>query len=158
MEISIKPSYLIIPVIALITFFVGQLFVSAGMSWYHTLHLPSFTPPSWIFSTVWTIIFLFTTVAALIVWQTFERDRHFWFIIALFVLNALFNILWSYLFFVKQSMGMASVDAFLVFLTSFGLLIEVSRRSLLVASLLIVYPAWSLFATFLNLIIVVMNR
>ena len=83
MEISIRLNYIVIGLITLIVSTLGRVFSSAGMRWYYTLKLPSFTPPSWVFGIVWTIIFVATATAVALVWNRFERDRQFWLIIGM---------------------------------------------------------------------------
>lgn len=157
MEISIKLNYLVIGLITLVVSMFGRIFSSAGMQWYYTLKLPSFTPPSWTFGIVWTIIFVTTASAVALVWNRFERDRTFWLIIALFALNAILNVLWTYLFFSQHKIGFALVDAGFLFISVLSLIVLIGQRSLFVASLLAPYLGWMTFAIFLNAAVWWMN-
>ena len=157
MEISIKLNYMVIGLITLVVSTLGRVFSSAGMRWYYTLNLPSFTPPSWVFGIAWTIIFALTATAAALVWNRFERNRHFWFIIGLFVANAFLNILWTYLFFSQHKIGFALADAVLLFITVLSLIVLIGQCSLFVASLLAPYLGWTTFAIVLNAAVWWMN-
>ncbi len=49
---------------------VGSIFtVSSVGTWYATLTLPSFSPPSWVFGPVWTALYLMMAFAAWRVWR-----------------------------------------------------------------------------------------
>jgi translocator protein len=66
--------------------------------WYPTIHKPSWTPPSWLFGPVWTILYAMIAIAVWLVWCRRESgDIHsalVWFAFQLFL-----NAPWSPLFF-----------------------------------------------------------
>ncbi len=155
----IKTNYIIIPLTALITMLVGTSFTSRGIEWYQTcIKLPSFTPPHWAFGIVWAAIFMLATAAALIVWNTFDRTREWRDTIALFIVNAVLNALWSYLFFVQHDSAAALLDAMALEATILGLMIFISHQSLPTALLLLPYALWVGFAIVLNWTIWLLNR
>ena len=157
MTITIKLNYIIFSFITLALTTINRFYTSAGMKWYYTLTLPSYTPPGWFIASVWIVIYLFTTLAVILVWNTFKRDRVFYVIIALFILNAFLNGLWSYLFFYRQMIGFAFIDAVAILISLLALLVTIGQRSLFVAAFLIPYLGWIFFATWLNLMIFFMN-
>ena len=66
-----KPNYIIIPLITIATALVGSSFTQSGMVWYdERLIRPDWNPADWVFAPVWTIIFVLTTIAALLVWNS----------------------------------------------------------------------------------------
>ena len=153
MQVSIKLNYIVIAVITFVVSLLGRFFTSTGMQWYYTLNLPSYTPPAWFIGAVWMVIFATTATAVTLVWNRFERDAKFWLIIGLFALNAVLNVLWTYLFFNQHMIGYAFVDAVGLFTTVLLLIVLIGQRSLFVASLLAPYLGWLTFATFLNFVI-----
>ena len=157
MQVNIKPNYIVFSAITLGISLLGRFYSSSGMKWYYTLNLPSYTPPGWVIGTVWTVIYVLTTVAVIMVWNNFSKDRQFYFILGLFALNAFFNVLWTYLFFYQQSISLAFIDALAVFITLLALIVAVGQRSLTVAGLLAPYLAWITFAVWLNLMVWIMN-
>jgi tryptophan-rich sensory protein len=150
---TIKNNYIVIITLALLTMFIGSYFSWGHMEWYRTLTLPAITPPDWIFKHVWTIIYILTTLAALIVWNRFERNKRFVAIMALFALNAVLNASWTYFFFYNHAIGAALIDAIAVQCTTIALGILIAQSSWLTALLLTPYIAWNFFAIVLNALI-----
>ncbi|PIR66293.1 MAG: hypothetical protein COU51_04670 [Parcubacteria group bacterium CG10_big_fil_rev_8_21_14_0_10_36_14] len=69
----LKLNYIIIPLFtAFIAYFGGQI-TSAGMKWYKTINLPSFTPPGFVIGYVWTFIFICATISAIITWNKLKK-------------------------------------------------------------------------------------
>ena len=69
-----KNKYLSLFLILLITFVASAIggFTTASFKepWYSEIILPSFNPPSWVFGPVWTILYVFMSVAA---WSTWKK-------------------------------------------------------------------------------------
>jgi len=144
-----KISTILIILIFMFIMFMGGEFTKSGLDWYHSLKLPPGTPPAIVFSIVW--IFLYTLIAICLVriWKT--KPKQFGLIMTLFVLNGLFNLAWSYLFFTQKRMLIAFID--LCFLwVSIGFIICLTyRSSKLNAYLLLPYALWTAYAGYLNL-------
>lgn len=157
MTITLKINYILFSIITIALTTVNRFYVNTGLKWYYTLTLPSYTPPSWFIVSMWTTIYVLTTVTIIIVWNSFERNKVFYVIIGLFIFNACLNVLWSYLFFYHQTIGFALIDAFALVTSLLTLVVTIGQRSLLTAALLIPYLGWTFFATWLNLIIFFIN-
>ncbi|MFH1188609.1 MAG: TspO/MBR family protein [bacterium] len=145
-----KRHYFVICSIAFLTAMIGRYITSAGMGWYKTLILPSWTPQGWIISSVWIFIFILTTISAIIVWDKRSGSTRFFFVIFLFCMNAVFNIMWSHIFFGKHFLDIATFEAAilgLITLTLMVLLWPISRKA---AFLLLPYVGWVVFATYLT--------
>jgi len=130
------------------------------MDWYKTINLPSFTPAGGIIGTVWTIIFILTTISAIIVFtrddeQTTRAQK--WRIGALFIANALLNIFWSYLFFTQHEIGWATGEALILNLSVIFLIVCIWPISKTASILLLPYTAWVTFATYLSYIVYTLN-
>ncbi len=152
-----KLNYIVIPVIALAVLTLGSQFTSAGMDWYHTITLPTWTPPGALFGAIWTTIFIFATISALIVWNRMPRDRRFSWTRTLFVLNAVLNALWSYVFFARHWMGAAIFEALALEVTVLLLIALIWHRSRIAAALLLPYAAWVLVASYLTYSVWLLN-
>jgi tryptophan-rich sensory protein len=120
------------------------------MGWYKTIKLPSWTPSGSVIGTVWTILFILAAISALIIWNQLAHDSRFWWIVVLFILNAVLNVGWSWLFFNQHFLGAAIFEAGLLGLSVVALVILIWPASALAAALLLPYAAWVAFATFLT--------
>lgn len=128
---------------------LGSWLTGQGMEWYDTLNLPGFTPPGYVISIVWTIIFILGTVSALLFWNKAKKGRDFGRVAWLFSLNAVLNVLWSYVFFVNHSLGLAVLEMTLLNLTTLLLMTLIKKTSKTAALLLLPYFLWVSFATYL---------
>lgn len=91
---------------------------------------PTWYPPGWVFSVVWTLIYILFAYA----WSVSPSN--------LYWVNLILNVLWTYIFFVLGNWELAFVVLILLDLV---LIIQVQQTKLLVPYLL-----WTLFATVLN--------
>ncbi len=157
MEVTLKLNYIVFSVITFVISILSRFYASTGMKWYFALNLPSYTPPGWFIGAMWTVIYVLTTVAVIMVWNRFERNAHFWAIMGLFSLNAFLNASWTYLFFYRHFITLSVFDAVALFITTLSLVIMIGQRSMFVAALLTPYLGWLAFATWLNLMIWLMN-
>jgi len=153
-----KLNYIIIPLIVLATSLLGSLFTNKGMEWYNTLKLPSITPPGSVIGAVWTVIFILSAISAIIVWNKAKHDNIFWIIIAIFIVNALLNALWSYLFFYQGLLLAPIIEMIVLNLTTLALIILIWPISKLASALLIPYFIWVSFATYLATTIWQINK
>ena len=133
-----------------IGFLSGFATQSSVDTWYATLNKPFFNPPNWVFAPVWTLLYILMGIAAGIVWS--KGLYHKWVKTALyhFIIQLLFNGLWSIVFFGFQSPRFA----FLVIIALLVLILLTYKWFKIVnktaAYLLIPYLAWVTFAMLLN--------
>lgn len=155
-----KINYILIPLIVFFVGFGGGRLTRTpdAMQWYQTLTLPSWTPPGSFIGLVWTVIFILTAVSLIIVWNRIPRIPHFSTIIAFFIANGVFNVLWSFLFFNRHLLTWAFFDALLIGLTVYVLIFLIWPYSKSAALLLFPYAGWVTFASFLNYQIMMLNR
>lgn len=154
-----KLNYFIIPLITILVAGGGSWLTNTGLTtWYNRLNLPVIAPAGSVIGTVWTIIFILSTVAALIVWNQRPLNPHFNWIAWLFVANALLNILWSYLFFYLHLTGWPIVEMVLLNLSTIALVALLWHNTLWAAILLFPYVIWVSFATYLAYLIWLLNK
>jgi benzodiazapine receptor len=155
----VKPNYIVIPLLVILVAYVGGRLTALGIDsgWYDAIAKPSWTPPGGAIGIVWTIIFILTAAAALLVWNRAPRDARFRVVMALFVINAFCNVLWSAVFFGLGAVGWAVFDAAALGATVIALIALLYPVLRPAALLLVPYAAWVLFATFLNYAVWTMN-
>lgn len=123
----------------------------AVRGWYVDLAKPFFTPPSWVFGPVWTLLYTMMGISVWLVWRkgwgkARVREAVVWFLGQLGL-----NIGWSYLFFGWKNPGWAYGEI-LVLLVVLGITIKKFLKIEKWAGwLLVPYFAWGVFASFLNL-------
>lgn len=122
--------------------------------WYAALNKPVFNPPSSMFGLVWTVLYIMIGIAGGLIWS---RRKEHPVLSALFLLQLLFNFLWSFLFFLWESIGWALVDISLLWITLLAILVYTYRRYKTIAYWLIPYFIWVSFATVLNFRLWILN-
>jgi tryptophan-rich sensory protein len=128
----------------------GLVTALAVESWYPTLNKPGWTPPSWLFGPVWTVLYILMAIAAWLVWKKDTRFSGVRLALILFFTQLALNFLWPFLFFGLRSPGVGLVDiaALLVVLTL--TVIAFFGQSLWAGLLMAPYLAWVAFASALN--------
>jgi translocator protein len=126
--------------------------------WYRALKQPWFKPPDWAFGPAWTLIFALTATAGVIAW----RDAHYlhsqqW-VIAVFALNGLLNILWSVIYFRVKRPDWAFVEVIFLWLSIVLMILVVKTISQTAAWLLVPYLVWVSFAATLNWATIQLNK
>lgn len=137
---------------------IGGAFTVIGMmSWYSTLSLPPFTPPTWVFGPAWSILYLGMGVSSWIVWNYgFERQDvklALWFYMAQLVLN----VLWTAVFFALNSHFWGLIELLALDVVVLITTILFWRISVIAGVIFAVYMAWLSFATAMNVWITTHN-
>lgn len=129
---------------------IGWYISSLGQPWYDTLILPSFTPPKWMFSVVWPVLYICAGLSAIIAWEYTRRRRIWYTIMSLFAVNAGVNLLWSFTFFYLHALAAAVVVAVLLELSILSLMVSLYAHVRRSAVLLIPYALWVGYAIALS--------
>ena len=145
-----KNKYLYLGLILLVTFLASGIgsFVTSSFKepWYSEILLPSFNPPSWVFGPVWTILYIFMSIAAWLVWQQISDKK----IIQIYFVHLFFNSIWSVIFFGFHQIFFALIDLGIILVFIIWLMriyYQVNKISFL---LMIPYLLWSSYALILN--------
>jgi tryptophan-rich sensory protein len=125
--------------------------------WYRRLNKPPWNPPSWVFGPVWTLLYGSMAVAVWLVWREGGWAAQ-WAPLSLFLLQLLFNGLWSWLFFGRRNPGAAFADIVLIWVTLAATILAFRHVSVIAAAILLPYLAWVSFASALNFSIWQRNR
>ena len=136
---------------------VGGALTEVG-AWYASLRKPSWQPPNWLFAPAWTLIGVLTAAAAVLSWEAAQTVGERGTIIALFAVNAAFNIGWSLLFFKLRRPDWALVEVAGLWLSIAALIAGLAPLSLRAGLFLTPYLLWVSFAAVLNRKIVQLNH
>lgn len=120
------------------------------MDWYASLVKPALTPPSWIFSPVWTVLYVLMAVSAFLIWKKGWRRKEVRVALMAFGFQLALNLVWSPLFFGLQSPRLALLDIVLLLAAISWTMVAFWRLSRTAAYLLLPYLVWVAFATYLN--------
>ncbi len=118
-------------------------------NWYAALNRPALTPPDWIFSPVWTVLYIMIAVSIFMYFRA-PCKNHLWLTVVILVLHLASNFIWTYLFFGLQSPVMALWDIIFLDLSLVVLMIFFWQASHIAGVMLVPYLLWVSFATYLN--------
>lgn len=125
--------------------------------WYQSLRQPDWKPPDFLFAPAWTVIYTLAGVAAYFSWRGAPSAAARGWVIALFALNGLLNILWSVVFFQLKRPDYAMLEVVLLWLSVLLLVVLMRRCSRVASWVLLPYLAWVTFAGVLNWAVVELN-
>ncbi len=149
-------SSLVFILISLLVGYVSMLVQSESMeSWYPFLDKSSLTPPGYVFSLVWSALYVLMGVSAGIVWG--NRTSATRVLMFLFWVQLFLNLFWSFTFFYMQMPLLAFVVLVALFFVVVIYVIGCYSRYRLAAFLNIPYLLWLLFAAYLNVYVVLFN-
>ncbi len=127
-------------------------------NWYPTLRKPSFTPPSWVFGPVWTILYTMMGIAASTIWRRRSDASGSSRALSLFGAQLALNSFWSVAFFKRHSPLQGLIVIVPLWITILMTMLAFFPISSVAGALLIPYLAWTSFAAALNLRIWQLNR
>jgi tryptophan-rich sensory protein len=158
---SVQRSRPLLPVLvaagaAILVAAVGATMTDIG-PWYRGLAKPSWQPPDWLFGPAWTIIFSLAALSAVTAWRDAPDQASREWMVGLFAVNGVLNILWSALFFRLRRPDWALVEVVFLWLSVLALILLLRRYSRIAAWLLVPYLGWVAFAGVLNLAVVRLN-
>ncbi len=154
---KIRLNFLLIPLLVVITGSAASYFAQTGRIWYKTINLPMWTPSNALMVIAWTVIFILSSAAVLIVWNKYSEQKNFRLIMTLFILNALINVGWNILFFGHQQIGLAFFEAVLLVSNVVILIVLIWKFCPLAATCLLPYSLWVIFSTILTFNVWLMN-
>lgn len=138
-------------VVCLIAGFIGSIFTNANIpTWYAALKKPSFAPPNWVFAPVWTVLFVLMGIAAYLVWRQGLSNPAVKTALIIFIVQLIFNMLWSLVFFTLKSPLFGFVVIIILWLLILFTIIYFFNISKVAGILLIPYIVWVSFASILN--------
>lgn len=151
MKIKIYIKDILVPVI--IGGVVG-LIISGSID-YNSLEKPPLAPPSIVFPIVWTIIYIIMGISyGMLKNENLVDSKTKW----IYYIQLLINALWSIIFFTLKARLFAFIWIILLDILVITMIIDFYKKKKVAGILQIPYLLWSLFATYLNLGIYLLNR
>jgi benzodiazapine receptor len=141
-------------IIILLTLIISFLSMNKIDGWYLNLNKSILTPPGYIFSIVWTILYILMSISVWIIWK---KEKQITFPIQLYIIQLILNFAWSPLFFKYHCINESLFLLLLIWMLAFiiiDLFYSINKKAGL---LLIPYLIWLTFALYLNYFIVKNN-
>lgn len=135
----------------------GRVTITSINTWYKSLEKSSWTPPSWVFGPIWTVLYLMMAVAVWMVYRSKTNKDKKIYAYSLFFTQLCANCLWSFLFFSFHMIGAALADLCLLILLISITSVYFFRIRRLTGLLLLPYLLWSIYALYLNAAIFYLN-
>lgn len=136
---------------------IGKMAVRPeSLIWYDYLVKPEFTPSSWIFATVWIILYLLMGLSLFMVLYT-ENSTQKKYALIIFGVQLFLNALWFPVFFGLRSIMGGFFVIILLWISIFLTFYKFYKLSPKAAYLLIPYLLWVSYATGLNLSMWILN-
>ncbi len=125
---------------------------------YMQFNKPLFSPPSWIFPIVWTLLYLLMGIAAYRIWIKGKEGEKVTRALALYTIQLILNFLWSIIFFRFNLYGAAFFELLVLLAVVIMMTFEFYKIDKIAAYLMIPYILWLSFAGVLNYVIWMLNK
>jgi benzodiazapine receptor len=127
-------------------------------NWYSELIKPSWSPPSWLFGPVWTLLYILIAVSFGKVFLMAGQKQILFIVVLPFILNIIFNLVFTPLQFGLRNLLLAVFDILLVLITLIWAMAAIYPHARWITYIQIPYLLWVSFATVLQISITYLNR
>lgn len=127
------------------------------VNWYSQLIKPTWSPPSWIFGPVWSVLYILIVISFGRVFQLAWQGKIGFIVVLPFILNLIFNFAFSPIQFTLQNNFLAAIDILFVLGTLVWAMIAIYPHASWIAYIQIPYLLWVSFATVLQLTVTYLN-
>ena len=129
--------------------------LSNNMSSYTTLNKPPFSPPSFIFPIVWSLLFIFMGISSYIIYNSDNKNKNK--SLTIYGIQLFFNFCWSIIFFRFSQYLLAFVWLIILIMLILIMIRNFYKINPVSAYLQIPYLFWCIFASYLNFAIFLLN-
>lgn len=121
------------------------------------LKKPEWTPPSWAFGPIWTILYILMGIALFLVWSKGLERRDVKIAIGVFAIQLILNFFWTIIFFGFGSLTGGLIEIIFLWIAILVNIILFYRISKTAGILLIPYIIWVTIASYLNYTLYILN-
>ncbi|NTE00602.1 tryptophan-rich sensory protein [Agrobacterium tumefaciens] len=126
-------------------------------TWYPLLNKPSFNPPNWLFAPVWASLYILIGIAAYLVWVKRDQVQHFPRTVAIYFIQLILNLAWSFIFFYLHEIGFALAEIIILLMVVILNAVMFYKTDKWAGLLFIPYILWVSFASFLTYNLFILN-
>lgn len=127
-------------------------------NWYSQLIKPSWSPPSWLFGPVWTVLYVLIAISFGKVFFMAWQKQITLLVVLPFVLNIIFNFAFTSIQFGLKNNYLAALDILLVLITLIWAMVAIYPHARWITYMQIPYLLWVMFATVLQLTVTYLNK
>lgn len=135
--------------------FLGLLTNADISSWYETLNRSTLTPPGYVFSVVWTLLYAMLAYVAWIL--SINHSSNYKKLRLLFSIQMIVNWAWTPIFFKFHLLHLSAIWITILMFLNIILIVKARSIDKKIVYVLTPYVIWLLFAGYLNLTIVFIN-
>lgn len=121
-----------------------------SISIYSNIKLPSFAPPGYLFPIIWSILYILMGFASYRIYMYRDTGSDIGSSLFIYIVQLLFNYLWSFIFFSFRLYGVAFIELVIIFILVAITFIKFIKIDKLAGTLLIPYLIWLIYAGVLN--------
>ena len=133
--------------------FIGFI-LKDSYTFYESLEVPFFAPPTWLFPIVWSILYLLMGISHYLIKRDNVSDGH---IDTIYYIQLFINLMWPIIFFVFEQLLLSSLWIVCLDIVVIIMIYRCLKINKLAGYLQMPYLVWSLFATVLNITIFIFN-
>jgi translocator protein len=138
---------------------IGAITEPNASSWYLSLKKPIFTPPDYIFSIVWPILYVLMGISLFLFWKaSIKKSQKKTAGYVLFYWQLALNFSWPIFFFLFESTFYSLLDLIALLIALVLTMMVFYRSSKIASYLLFPYFFWTIFALVLNMSFCQLNK
>lgn len=128
-----------------------------SFSFYKELAKPPLSPPGWIFPVTWAVLYALMGISAYIIHASDSESSKKSSAFIIYGAQLAVNFFWTIAFFRLRSLGLSVGVILLLLVLIAAMILRFRRVSKAAAYLNIPYLLWTVFATYLNIGVLVLN-
>lgn len=128
----------------------------SGFKELQSLNQSALTPPPWVFSVVWTVLYLLMGFSFYLIYQSSDKNKSLAY--SFYTAQLFLNFLWTFTFFTLDNYSLSLFIIVLLLVSIAGMIITFYPINKKAAYLQLPYFIWVCFATYLNWQIYILNQ
>lgn len=130
-------------------------FIISGSMDYNSLIQPKLAPPAILFPIVWTILYFLMGLSYAIITIYSDLDSD---VKTIYYSQLIVNLIWPIIFFVMKNRLLALIWIILLLILIIIMIVKFYKKNKVASLIQIPYLLWTIFATYLNFSIYLLNK
>ena len=133
-------------------------FIKDSLKTYGSLVKPIFSLPGWVFGVIWPILYILIGFALYRVYLTLKQENRSYGVLILYLSQLFLNFLWPIVFFNFRLYGISAIIIIILIVLIISCIIKFLKVDKISSILLIPYLIWCIYASYLNIMIWILNE